>query len=98
MGSDVSRLDVSLIMQGKVRRQCPKTTICEEEGEPPRRGVEPGPFRRLPPSRAPLPLGQAGSPTGPKWPPLFKDTEGQQTPRGKGVACGVTRDNLSLTT
>ena len=34
MGSDESHFNVSLIMRDKVTRQCPKTTILEEKGEP----------------------------------------------------------------
>ena len=55
MGSDGSHFNVSLIVQGKVTRQCPSITIVEEKGEP-KREVEPASFR-LPA----LPPGQAGS-------------------------------------
>ena len=50
MGSDVSHFNVSLIVQGKVTRQCPSITIFEDKGEP-KRGVEPAPFPLT--SRAP---------------------------------------------
>ena len=36
MGSDESRFNVSLIERDKVTRQCPQTTIFEENGEPKR--------------------------------------------------------------
>ena len=36
MGSDDSHFNVSLIVRGKVTRQCPETTIFEEKGEPKR--------------------------------------------------------------
>ena len=34
MGSDESHFNVSLIVRGKVTRQCPQTTTSEEKGEP----------------------------------------------------------------
>ena len=34
VGSDESHFNVSLIVRDKVTRQCPRTTTCEEEGEP----------------------------------------------------------------
>ena len=34
MGSDESHYNVSVIVRGKVTRQCPQTTTCEEKGEP----------------------------------------------------------------
>ena len=34
MGSDESRLNVSLTVSDKVTRQCPQTTNFEEKGEP----------------------------------------------------------------
>ena len=34
MGSDESRFNVSLIVRGKVTRQCPQITTCEERREP----------------------------------------------------------------
>ena len=36
MGSDESRLSVSLIGRDRVTRQCPQTTTFEENGEPKR--------------------------------------------------------------
>ena len=33
MGSDESHFNVSLIVNDKVTRQCPQTTICEGQGE-----------------------------------------------------------------
>ena len=36
MGSDESHFNVSLIVRGKVTRQCPETTTFEEKGEPKR--------------------------------------------------------------
>ena len=33
MGSDESHFNVSLIVRGKVTRQCPQTTTFEEKGE-----------------------------------------------------------------
>ena len=36
MGSDETHFNVSLIVRDKVTRQCPQTTIFEEEGEPKR--------------------------------------------------------------
>ena len=36
MGSDENRFNVSLIVRGKVTRQCPHTTTFEEKGEPKR--------------------------------------------------------------
>ena len=36
MGSDESHFNVSFIVRDKVTRQCPKTTIFEEKGEPKR--------------------------------------------------------------
>ena len=36
MGSDESHFNVSLIVRDKVARQCPQTTIFEEDGEPKR--------------------------------------------------------------
>ena len=36
MGSDESHFNVSLILRDKVKRQCPQTTIFEEEREPKR--------------------------------------------------------------
>ena len=36
VGSDESHFNVSLIVRGKVRRQCPQTTTFEEKGEPKR--------------------------------------------------------------
>ena len=36
MGSDESHFNVSLIVRDKVTRQCPETTIFEENGEPKR--------------------------------------------------------------
>ena len=36
MGSDESHFNVSLILRGKVTRQCPQTTSFEEKGEPKR--------------------------------------------------------------
>ena len=36
MGSDESHFSVSVIVMDKVTRQCPQTTIFEEEGEPKR--------------------------------------------------------------
>ena len=40
MGSDVSHFNVSIIVQGKVTRQCPSITIFEAKGEP-KLGIEP---------------------------------------------------------
>ena len=40
IGSDESHFNVSLIVRGKVARQCPQTTTCEEKGGP-KRGIEP---------------------------------------------------------
>ena len=34
MGSDENHFNVSLIVRGKVTRQCPHTTISEEKGQP----------------------------------------------------------------
>ena len=34
VGSDESHFNVSLIVRGKVTRQCPQTTSFEEKGEP----------------------------------------------------------------
>ena len=45
-GSDVSQLNVSLIMQGKVTRQRPSITFLEQKGEP-KRGVGVESFHRL---------------------------------------------------
>ena len=36
VGSNESHFNVSLIVRGKVTRQCPPTTIFEEKGEPKR--------------------------------------------------------------
>ena len=36
MGSDESHFNVSLIVRGKVTRQCPQATTFEEKGEPKR--------------------------------------------------------------
>ena len=36
IGSDESHFNVSLILRGKVTRQCPQTTSFEEKGEPKR--------------------------------------------------------------
>ena len=36
IGSDESHFNVSLIVKDKVTRQCPRTTIFEEKGEPKR--------------------------------------------------------------
>ena len=36
MGNDESHFSVSLIVRGKVTRQCPQTTTFEEKGEPKR--------------------------------------------------------------
>ena len=36
MGSEESRINVSLIMRDKVAGQCPQTTTFEEKGEPKR--------------------------------------------------------------
>ena len=41
MGSDESRLNVSLIVRGKVPRQYPQVTIFEEKGEPKRKRTDP---------------------------------------------------------
>ena len=61
MGSDKSHFNVSLIMRDKVRRQCPQTTTFEEKEEPKRSGTDPSAYQ---PNA--LPLGQSGSPLGPK--------------------------------
>ena len=37
VGSEDSHFNVSLIVRGKVTRQCPQTTTFEEKGEPKRR-------------------------------------------------------------
>ena len=36
MGSDESHVNVSLIVRGRVTRQCPQTTTFDEKGEPKR--------------------------------------------------------------
>ena len=40
IGSDESRFNVSLIVRGKVTRQCPQTTTFKEKGEPKRNRTE----------------------------------------------------------
>ena len=51
MGSDESRLNVSLIVRDKVKRQCPQTTTFEEKGEPKRIRTEVPLFTSLTPYR-----------------------------------------------
>ena len=51
MGSDESHFNVSLIVRGKVTRQCPQTTTSEEKGEPKRYRTEVLPLTSLPPYR-----------------------------------------------
>ena len=40
MGSDESHFKVSLTVRDKVTRRCPRTTACEEKGQP-KQGLEP---------------------------------------------------------
>ena len=51
MGSEGSRLNVSLIVRDKVARQCPQTTTFEEKGEPKRIQTEVPPLTSLTPYR-----------------------------------------------
>ena len=51
MGSDESHFNVSLIVRGKVTRQCPQTATSEEKGEPKRYRTEVLPLTGLPPYR-----------------------------------------------
>ena len=57
VGSDESHFNVLLIVRDKVTRQCPRTTISEEKGEPKRTRTRS--LRAYQPNA--LPLGQAGS-------------------------------------
>ena len=50
-GSDESHFNISLIVRGKVTRQCPQTTTFEEEGEPKRIRTEVPPLTSLTPYR-----------------------------------------------
>ena len=47
VGSDESHFNVSLIVRGKVTRQCPQTTTFEEKGEPKRIRTEALPLTSL---------------------------------------------------
>ena len=58
MGSDESRFNVSLIVRGKVTRQCPQNTSFEEKGEKAEAESNRGPSDYQPNA---LPLGQTGS-------------------------------------
>ena len=49
MGSDESHFNVSLIVRGKVTRQCLQTTAFEEKGEPKRIRTEAPLFTSLTP-------------------------------------------------
>ena len=49
MGSDESHFNVSLIVRGKVTRQCPQTTTIEEKGEPKQNRTEVLPLTNLTP-------------------------------------------------
>ena len=51
IGSDESHFNVSLIVRGKVTRQCPRTTTSEERGEPKRDRTEVLPLISLTPYR-----------------------------------------------
>ena len=51
MGNDESYFNVSLIVRGKVTRQCPQTTTIEEKGEPKRYRTEVLPLTSLTPYR-----------------------------------------------
>ena len=51
MGSDESHFNVSLIVRGKVTRQCPQTTTVEEKGEPKLSRTEVLPLTSLTPYR-----------------------------------------------
>ena len=51
VGSDESHFNVSLIVRGKVTRQCLQTTTFEEKGEPKRILTEVPPLTSLTPYR-----------------------------------------------
>ena len=51
VGSDENLFNVSLIVRGKVTRQCPQTTTFEEKGEPKQIRTEVPPLTSLTPYR-----------------------------------------------